>query len=202
MKVHVEEIRKLLEMQRDCALRIFSRGRLTSFSVEYKTGNQSLFQYVESFTKEEQWIREVSFTRRPDSGHPRQTSRREDRHIIRNARVQPTASSAAIQIYVAPSFGAPVSSQTIRRRLAEGHLRSRHPLHELLLKLTNRRASVWSGASHEETGLQRNGTRSSLARNLDLISAVMAIVFVCGDPVVNVSILSLLYSDTPLQQLV
>ncbi|GFV08882.1 transposable element Tcb2 transposase [Trichonephila clavipes] len=44
-----------------------------------------------------QWIRGMSFTRRPDPGHPRQTSRREDRHIVRNARVQQTASSAASQ---------------------------------------------------------------------------------------------------------
>ncbi|GFX94801.1 uncharacterized protein TNCV_2378741 [Trichonephila clavipes] len=36
------------------------------------------------------------------SGHPRQTSRREDLHIARNVRVQPTASSAAIQALVAP----------------------------------------------------------------------------------------------------
>ncbi|GFW79389.1 uncharacterized protein TNCV_2477961 [Trichonephila clavipes] len=43
----------------------------------------------------DQWIREMSFTRRPGSERPRQTSRREDHHIIRNARVQPTASSAA-----------------------------------------------------------------------------------------------------------
>ncbi|GFW25640.1 uncharacterized protein TNCV_1309011 [Trichonephila clavipes] len=43
-------------------------------------------------------------------------------------------------------------------------------------------ASVWSGAAHEESGLQRNGTRSSLVTNPDSISAVMTIVFVCGDP--------------------
>ncbi|GFX67356.1 HTH_Tnp_Tc3_2 domain-containing protein [Trichonephila clavipes] len=43
----------------------------------------------------DQWIREMSFTRRPGSGCPRQTSRREDRHIVRNARVQTIASSAA-----------------------------------------------------------------------------------------------------------
>ncbi|GFW25589.1 transposable element Tcb2 transposase [Trichonephila clavipes] len=72
----------------------------------------------------DQWIREMSFTRRPGSGGLRQTIRQEDRHIVRNARVQPTASSAAIQAQVAPSVGAPVSSRTIRRRLAEGHLGS------------------------------------------------------------------------------
>ncbi|GFT34714.1 hypothetical protein TNCV_3989591 [Trichonephila clavipes] len=33
----------------------------------------------------------MSFTRRPGSEHPRQTSRREDQHIVLNARVQPTA---------------------------------------------------------------------------------------------------------------
>ncbi|GFX48358.1 HTH_Tnp_Tc3_2 domain-containing protein [Trichonephila clavipes] len=66
----------------------------------------------------------MSFTRRPGSGCPRQTSHREDCHILRNARVQPTASSAVIQTQVAPSLGALVSSRTIRRRLAEGHFGS------------------------------------------------------------------------------
>ncbi|GFW83987.1 transposable element Tcb1 transposase [Trichonephila clavipes] len=103
----------------------------------------------------DQWIREMSFTRRPGSGRPQQTSHREDRRIVKNARVQPTASSAAIQAQVAPSLGALVSSRTIRRRLAEGHLESRHPLRGL------HDASIWSGATHEETGLQRNGTRPS-----------------------------------------
>ncbi|GFV07500.1 transposable element Tcb2 transposase [Trichonephila clavipes] len=61
----------------------------------------------------DQWIQEMSFTQRPGSGRPRQTSRRGDRHIVRNARVQPTASSAAIQAKVALSLGAPISSRTI-----------------------------------------------------------------------------------------
>ncbi|GFT74092.1 transposable element Tcb2 transposase [Trichonephila clavipes] len=47
----------------------------------------------------DQWIREMSFTRRPGSGRPRQTSRREDHHIIKNAREQTTASSAVIQAH-------------------------------------------------------------------------------------------------------
>ncbi|GFT37585.1 uncharacterized protein TNCV_546171 [Trichonephila clavipes] len=37
----------------------------------------------------DQWIREMSFTRRSDSGRPRQTSRREDHHIVINACIQP-----------------------------------------------------------------------------------------------------------------
>ncbi|GFW86423.1 uncharacterized protein TNCV_4332071 [Trichonephila clavipes] len=47
----------------------------------------------------------MSITLRSSSGHPRQTSRREDRHIVRNARIQQTASSAAIQAHIAPSLG-------------------------------------------------------------------------------------------------
>ncbi|GFU92906.1 transposable element Tcb2 transposase [Trichonephila clavipes] len=86
----------------------------------------------------DQWIREMSFTRRPGSGYPRQISRREDCPIVRNVRVQPTASSAAIQAQVAPSLGAPVSSRTIRRRLADGHLGSWCPLRVLPLTFTHR----------------------------------------------------------------
>ncbi|GFV90491.1 transposable element Tcb2 transposase [Trichonephila clavipes] len=86
----------------------------------------------------DQWTREMLFTRRPDSGRPRQTSRREDRHIVRNARVQPTASSPAFQAHVAPSLEAPVSSQTIRRHLAEGPLGSRCRLRVLSLTPTHR----------------------------------------------------------------
>ncbi|GFX21339.1 transposable element Tcb2 transposase [Trichonephila clavipes] len=56
------------------------------------------------------------------------TSRQEDHHIVRNARVQKTVSLATIQAQVAPPLGIPVSSRTIRRRLAEGHLGSWCPL--------------------------------------------------------------------------
>ncbi|GFT71539.1 hypothetical protein TNCV_18301 [Trichonephila clavipes] len=53
---------------------------------------------------------------------PGQTSRGENRLIVRNARVQPTVSLATIQDKAATSLKASVSSQTIRRRLVEGHL--------------------------------------------------------------------------------
>ncbi|GFU77031.1 uncharacterized protein TNCV_4521871 [Trichonephila clavipes] len=67
----------------------------------------------------DQRIREMSFTRRLGSGCLRQTSRRKDHHIVRKARVQPTASSAAMQAQVAPSLLSPLSPRTIRRRLSE-----------------------------------------------------------------------------------
>ncbi|PRD22311.1 UNVERIFIED_CONTAM: hypothetical protein NCL1_49422 [Trichonephila clavipes] len=74
-----------------------------------------------------QWIREMSFRRRPGSRRSRQTSRREDGQIVRNTRVQPTASFAAIQEQFESSLGAPVSSRTIRRHLAKGHLEEANP---------------------------------------------------------------------------
>ncbi|GFX50246.1 transposable element Tcb2 transposase [Trichonephila clavipes] len=48
----------------------------------------------------------MSFTRRPSPKHPRQTSRRVDRPIVRNSEMKSTASSAAIQTQVVPSLGA------------------------------------------------------------------------------------------------
>ncbi|GFV81526.1 transposable element Tcb2 transposase [Trichonephila clavipes] len=80
----------------------------------------------------------MSFTRRPGSGCPQQTSRLEDRHIVRNASVQPISLSDAIHAQVALSLGAPVSSRTIRRRMAEGHLGSWRSLRVLPLKPTHR----------------------------------------------------------------
>ncbi|GFT09404.1 transposable element Tcb2 transposase [Trichonephila clavipes] len=105
----------------------------------------------------DQWIQEMLFTRRPGSGRPRRTSRREDRHIVRNARVQPTASSAAIQAQVAPSLSAPVSSRTIRRRLAEEHLGSRRPLRVLPLTSTHRQLRLeWCHARGNCTAAKWN----------------------------------------------
>ncbi|GFX41044.1 HTH_Tnp_Tc3_2 domain-containing protein [Trichonephila clavipes] len=71
------------------------------------------------------------------SGYRRQTSRRDDRHIVRNARVQRTASSAAIQAHVAPALGVLVSSRTIRRHLDKEHLGSWRPLRVLPLTPTH-----------------------------------------------------------------
>ncbi|GFV76835.1 transposable element Tcb2 transposase [Trichonephila clavipes] len=81
-------------------------------------------------------------SRLPGSGRPRQTNRREDHHIVKNARVQSTASSTTIQAQIAASLGAPVSSRNIQRCLAEGHLRSRRPLRVLPLTPTHRRIGL------------------------------------------------------------
>ncbi|GFW75376.1 uncharacterized protein TNCV_4190301 [Trichonephila clavipes] len=89
------------------------------------------------------------------------SARRVARQLGRSDCVQ-TASLATIQAQVVPSLGAPVSSRAIRRRLVERHLGYGCPLR--VPPLTSPiDAFVWSGVAHEETGLHRNGTRSSLA---------------------------------------
>ncbi|GFU62495.1 transposable element Tcb2 transposase [Trichonephila clavipes] len=104
----------------------------------------------------------MNFAPRPGLGCPRQTSRQENRHIVINACIQPIASSAAIQAQVVPSLGSPVSSRTIRRRLAEGHLGSRRPLRVLPLKPTHRRLRLDS--DHNRVRVRRPcGERLNLA---------------------------------------
>ncbi|GFV13238.1 uncharacterized protein TNCV_3655581 [Trichonephila clavipes] len=134
----------------------------------------------------------MSFTRRPGSGFPRQTSCR-DRHIVRNACVQPTASSATIQAQGPMSLLEPYDGSWLEDIWDRGAHYMFCPYRPPI------DASVWSGTTHEEARLQWNGTRSSLATNLDSIPAVMTIMFECGDPVLNALILHFLYSDTPLR---
>ncbi|GFU80808.1 HTH_Tnp_Tc3_2 domain-containing protein [Trichonephila clavipes] len=151
----------------------------------------------------DQWIREMSFTRRLGSGSHRQTSRREDLHIVKNACVQLTASSAALQAQIALSLGAPVSSRTIRRCLAEGHLGSWGPITCAAFDAPpHRRLHLEYCRARGNWIVQWNGTKSSLATNPDSISAVITIVFLCGNLLVSSSILPLLSSDPSLPQLV
>ncbi|GFW49323.1 transposable element Tcb2 transposase [Trichonephila clavipes] len=122
----------------------------------------------------------MSFTRSPGSGRPRQTSRREDHHIIRNARVQPAASSATLQAQVAPSLGASVSFQTIRRSLAEGHLGSRRPLRVLPLTPTHRRLRLECSDDNRVRVWRLRGERINPAFALQRHNAPTAGVMVWG----------------------
>ncbi|GFY03626.1 transposable element Tcb2 transposase [Trichonephila clavipes] len=138
----------------------------------------------------------MSFTRRQGLRRPRQTSRLEDRHIVRTAHVQTTALLCVIRSQLAPSLGSPVYSRITRRSLVQGHLGSWCPLRVLPLTATHRRLRLkWCPA-------QGNWTVKEWNRFVFSDSAVIIIVFVCGNPVVNASILSLLYRDTPLPQMV
>ncbi|GFX00883.1 transposable element Tcb2 transposase [Trichonephila clavipes] len=112
MKVHVGKIWKGLEKQRDCALSIAGRGRLTSFSVQYKTGG----------------VR----TNRSERCHLYEDQAQDalDRPVVeKTATTQTRTANCFIGRH--PGTGstfleAPLSSRTIRRRLAEGHLGSRN----------------------------------------------------------------------------
>ncbi|GFX13511.1 major facilitator superfamily domain-containing protein 6 [Trichonephila clavipes] len=134
----------------------------------------------------------MSFTRRSSFRRPQNTSHREGHHIVRNASVQPTASSATIQAQVAPSLGVHVASRNIRRH---------HPLRVLLLNPTHRRLHLeWRHVRGNWTSVKWNQVNFSDERRLNLS---------CDDnrvhvrrPVVNASILPLLHSDTPFPQLI
>ncbi|GFU94719.1 transposable element Tcb2 transposase [Trichonephila clavipes] len=105
----------------------------------------------------DQWIREMSFTRGPGSGFPRWTSLRKDHHNVNNARIKPTASSAALQAQVVPSLGTPVSARTIRKHLAEGRLGSRRPLRVQPLMPSRRRLCLdWYRARGTRTAAEWN----------------------------------------------
>ncbi|PRD22461.1 UNVERIFIED_CONTAM: hypothetical protein NCL1_49036 [Trichonephila clavipes] len=92
----------------------FERGRIIGMMKAGWSARQVAHQFGSSDSVVrrfwDQRIREMPFTRRPDSGCPRQTCCRENCPI---ACVLPTASLPAIQAQVAPSLGAPVSSRTI-----------------------------------------------------------------------------------------
>ncbi|GFX75027.1 transposable element Tcb2 transposase [Trichonephila clavipes] len=86
-----------------------------------------------------------------------QTSHREDHHIVRNAYVKLTASSVAIQAQLVSSIVVHVSSRTIRKRLAKGHLGPRRPLHGLPLTPTHQRLRLeWCRARGNWTAVERN----------------------------------------------
>ncbi|GFV86348.1 uncharacterized protein TNCV_1469111 [Trichonephila clavipes] len=149
----------------------------------------------------DQWTKETSFTRRPGSERPLQTSLREDPQIIQHARVEPIASFAAIQTHTTPSL----RPLCLLEPLLGAWLKDiwYHGVHYVCCQwhpATD--TSIESGVTHDEIGLQRNGTRSSSAMNLDSTRAAMTIVFVSGSPAMNASILPSLNSHTPLLQLV
>ncbi|GFX40106.1 transposable element Tcb2 transposase [Trichonephila clavipes] len=124
----------------------------------------------------------MSFTERPNSERPRQTSRREDRHIIRNVHVQPTVSSVAIQAQVAPSLEAPVSYRTKRKRLAERYLGYRYQLRALHLTPIHLHLYLeWCHARGNWTAAESNQIVLSDESRFNLRAGVM----VCGDIAYN-----------------
>ncbi|GFT20082.1 transposable element Tcb2 transposase [Trichonephila clavipes] len=82
-----------------------------------------------------------------------------------------------------------VSSRTLRRRLAEGHLGSWSPLRVLSLTPTHQRLHLeWSRARGNWTAVEWKQVVFKRRANPNSISAVMTIVLVYGVPAVNASI--------------
>ena len=86
-----------------------------------------------------QWIEEGTHTRHAGSGRPPRTTGRENRRIVRHARITPTATIANIQRAVVPSLQHPVSASTLGRRLHNAGLHARRPLRRLPLTPIQRR---------------------------------------------------------------
>ncbi|GFT14695.1 transposable element Tcb1 transposase [Trichonephila clavipes] len=77
----------------------------------------------------EQWTREGTHARKTGSGATRNTTRREDRRIVRQALVDPTVTRSTIRADV----GVAIVPQTISRHPAEYNLKSKHPFRALPL---------------------------------------------------------------------
>ncbi|GFU79243.1 transposable element Tcb2 transposase [Trichonephila clavipes] len=146
-------------MQRDCALRIAGRRRLTSFSVKFNIGIQTCLSVLNRLQRgvgtsgsDRCPLHDISRTR---TRTPLIDQLQEHHKIVRNTRLQSTASSTAIQAQVASALEAPVSSRTIRKRLAEGHLGSRFPLRVVPLTPTHRHLRLeWCRARGNWTAVE------------------------------------------------
>ncbi|GFY16516.1 transposable element Tc1 transposase [Trichonephila clavipes] len=77
----------------------------------------------------EQWTRERTHAWKTGSGATRKTTRREDRRIVRQARVDPTVTRSTIRADV----GVAIVPQTISRHHAEANLKSKRPFRALPL---------------------------------------------------------------------
>ncbi|GFV62563.1 transposable element Tc1 transposase [Trichonephila clavipes] len=77
----------------------------------------------------EQWTREGTHARKTGSGPTRETTRREDRRIVRQALVDPTVTRLTIRADV----GVAIVPETNSRHLADANLKSKHPFRALPL---------------------------------------------------------------------
>ncbi|GFV29238.1 transposable element Tcb2 transposase [Trichonephila clavipes] len=79
----------------------------------------------------EQWTRAGTHSRKTGSGETRNSTRREDRRIVRQAVVDPTVTRSTIPSDV----GVAIVPETIYRHLAEANLKSKHPLRAIRVLL-------------------------------------------------------------------
>ncbi|GFV29091.1 hypothetical protein TNCV_4601231 [Trichonephila clavipes] len=168
------------EKIRTCGKTESGATRITTRIEDRRIMRQALGTYSDSFndTSRQEGADAIILWRTPSTDHCQED-------IVRNARVQLTAPSAAIQAHIALSLGALMCSRTIRC-LAAGHLRSRRLLraaHDAPIF-----ASVLSRAAHGGKVNCSGMDQFVFSDESDSISAVTTIVFVHIDPVMNASI--------------
>ncbi|GFY31143.1 transposable element Tcb1 transposase [Trichonephila clavipes] len=125
----------------------------------------------------QQWITEGKVYRRGGSGRPRNTNDREDRAIRRVATSALTTSLASIQRHLPPSRHPVPSRETIRRRLTEVGLRSRH--WRRVIFSDESRFSL-SADDHRTRVWRRSGQRSDPAFIVERHTAISQGVTVWG----------------------
>ncbi|GFV37876.1 transposable element Tcb1 transposase [Trichonephila clavipes] len=111
----------------------FERGLI----IEMKTASWSMRRVAGQVVRSEcavkncweQWTREGTHARKTGSGTTRKTTRRQDRKIVRQALVDPTATRSTIRADV----GVAIVTQTISRHLAEANLKRKRPFRALPL---------------------------------------------------------------------
>lgn len=83
-----------------------------------------------------------STERKLGSGHPRKSTEREDRTMVRIVKDDPRKNATDVTKYAAEHLNLNLSSRTVRRRLCEGKLFARRPAKKPLISIKNRNARL------------------------------------------------------------
>lgn len=97
-----------------------------------------------------QWTDECRTTRKSGSGPRNVTSTRDDRHLVRMARTDRTASSRQLAAQWSIATGVSLCASSIRRRLLQRGLRARTPLYRIPLTLNHRRLRLQWANQHRD----------------------------------------------------
>ncbi|GFV31561.1 transposable element Tcb2 transposase [Trichonephila clavipes] len=95
-----------------------------------------------------QWTNEHRTTRKIDSGRRKVTSRRDDRHLLRMAANDRTASSRQLAASWSNASGVLMSASSIHRRLLHRELRARVPLYRISFTANHRRLRLQRAHEH------------------------------------------------------
>ncbi|KFM56978.1 Transposable element Tc1 transposase, partial [Stegodyphus mimosarum] len=97
-----------------------------------------------------QWTDECRTTRKSGSGPRNVTSARDDRHLVRMARTDRTASSRQLAALWSIATGVSLCASSIRRRLLQCGLRARTPLYRIPLTHDHRRLRLQWANQHRD----------------------------------------------------